>query len=132
MKLAKDMDVKNNKNSEFYIWIDAGISRYRSEMPPNKLLNLKDVFSLPHDKFIYTFQDEVPTGTSFMIHKNFIDDFHDIYYKEMNDCYYNRNDYTCGVDQNIFKSLLNKYPNLFFEIGKGYGEIVPILLDKYC
>jgi hypothetical protein len=87
MKIAKDYDVLHDNLTEFYIWIDSGISSYRDTEPPTTKLNLKDIHSIPRDKISYSVFDlrniETFTAGCIIIHKDFIDYVHKIYYEKL-------------------------------------------------
>ena len=84
----------NPFHSEWFLWVDAGISLYRDKIPPETPLgNSKKISELPKDKIIFTSSEKSVfdekefilnkyyhyiSGT-YMIHKNFIDEFVEIY-----------------------------------------------------
>lgn len=128
IKLAKDNDTNP---TEFYIWIDAGICSYRYILPPSNKLNLKDVSSLPKNKLCYSHTDggyHNFAATVLIIHRSFIDTFHDKYYEVLENC--NDGGY-CGSDQFIFTKLMRSNPELFYKISEGYGENLVTLYEKY-
>jgi hypothetical protein len=128
LKLAKDGDTNP---TEFYIWIDAAVSCYRDKLPPSNKLNLKDVYSLPKDKLCYSYVPEDYHNFSagvLIIHRDFIDTFHDKYYKELENC---NDGWKCGSEQVIFTKLTNSNPELFYKMSEGYGENLVTLYEKY-
>jgi len=129
MKLAKNMD---KTPTDFYMWIDAAIVVYRQQKPPTLRLSLKDVNSLPKDKFIYSAENRIVTGSAFMMHRSMIDRFHSLYYQELPKCQNNETtEHLCGQDQNIFKIMRKKYPSMFYKLSCGYGNILVDLYEDY-
>ena len=131
LKIARDYNIVNNKNTQFYIWIDAGISSYRDTAPPNIRLNLKDTNSLPHDKLCYSHIDgdyHSFSGGVLLIHESFITTFHDIYYKYLNTC---QSRWKCGSDQFILTNILKDKPELFYKMSEGYGQNLVDLYNEY-
>jgi len=125
LKVAKDND---SNPTDFYIWIDAGLSIYREKSPPKERLNLKNIDSLPKNKLCCSIVDNTVTGTSFMIHKDIIDYFHDKYYETLNSC---NTGFECGIDQKILTKMLEKYPELFHKMNDGYGQVINDLYNLY-
>ena len=119
IKLAKDSD---STKTDFYVWVDAGITPFRNQLPPPVRLNLKDVNSLPHDKLCYSeaYSDyHAFSAGVLIIHRDFIDKFHDIYYKIVKRC---SDSWKCGSDQYNFTLMKNEYPDMFYKMSFGYGE----------
>ena len=131
IKLAKDYDGDNP--TDFYIWIDAGISLYRNEKPPQYELKLKDTHNLPKDKISYSSIDDYDSfgGTSFIIPKDIIDNVHEMYYDYVKRCNeINNNHFICGTDQTVFSLIKKDYPELFHKISYGYGENIRVLYNQ--
>jgi hypothetical protein len=134
IKLAKEYDGDNA--TDFYIWIDAGICIYRNEKPPQYELRLKDTHNLPIDKISYSTEDgnnndDRVSGTSFIIPKEIIDTFHDIYYDYVKRCnQINNNNFICGTDQTVFFLIKKDHPELFHKISRGYGENIRFLYNQ--
>ena len=123
--MAKDYDLNNNSTTDFYVWIDAGIAPYRDTQPPSVRLNLKNINSLPHDKICYSFVSEDYHNFSagvLIMHKNIIDNVHDLYYNTLNQCNIKDSNWVCGSDQIIFTKMIKLYPELFYKMSDGYGE----------
>jgi len=132
LKLAKEFDGKNK--TSFYIWIDAGIAPYREIEPPQKRLTLKNIESVPHFQLCYSKVDEEFhsfSGGVLLIYANFIEYFHEKYYDELNNCDETDN-WKCGIDQVVFSKMKEKFPDLFYVIGEGYGQILIDLFKEYC
>ena len=128
LKIAKDQD---NSPTEFYVWIDAGVAPYRDLSPPDDRLNIKDVNSLPKNKLCYSGVNEDYhnfSGTVLIIHRDFIDTFHNKYYNMLSIC---DDGWKCGSDQYIFTKLLKTEPEMFHKISEGYGQNLVELYDKY-
>jgi hypothetical protein len=116
IKKAKDLDPNP---TEFYIWIDAGVSPYRDKSPPSKRLNV--TVDLPHDKLCYSYVKEKEhnfAATVLIMHRDIIDHLVELYYTYLEKC----NESLCGSDQVIFTAMLKDHPELFYKISEGYGE----------
>ena len=126
----------NPFNSDYFMWVDAGICVYRNLKPPTQSFpNVEKLSSLPKDKFIFTSSNvrefkgiinaflHFISGTAYLFHKDFIDKFLPLYKVKMQiidqtDIY---------TDQIILTHLYKDNPDLFYKLGDGYGEIVPLL-----
>ena len=131
MEKAKEL---NPFQSEWFQWIDAGIFIFRDKIPPQITYPNKDKIKfLSKNKFIYCSSNyyiekyvkpEVyyhhVSGTTFILHKNFLSKYVEIY-KEFLELIDTNNIWT---DQVINTHIYKKYPELFFHISCGYGEIV--------
>ena len=86
----------NPFSSDFFCWIDAGICIYRNKKPPKlKFPNINKLNDLPKNKLIYSSSSPKfdnknfktghfhlhhhISGTSYILHKNIIDDFTNLY-----------------------------------------------------
>ena len=125
----------NPFNSEYFVWCDAGICIYRENPPPIEPIPL---LSFTKDKFIYTesnpmsnddirYSNHHISGT-FLIHKDFIDAFTDIY-KSYQDKLIPRKD-NIYTDQVIYTHIFRNRPELFLKVGTGYGKIIELLYNK--
>jgi hypothetical protein len=123
----------NPYNSEWFHWIDAGICTYRNNTPPDKPFpNLDLLNPLPKDKFICSSVSGPRinfhiTGTSWIIHKQMIDIFSDIYKVYLTKLIDKR---TLGTDQTILTHLFNDSPDLFFIYANGYGAVTTRLYNE--
>lgn len=127
----------NPFSSEFFCWVDAGICVYRNISPP--IINFPNKIklnNLPKDKFIYSSSDYAEynknfikgkyhlyhhiSGTSYLLHKNIINFFADIYknYLQLID----KND--IWTDQVILTLIYKEMPNFFYKLSDGYGNII--------
>ena len=137
LQKAKDM---NPYKSDYYTWVDAGICIYRDEAPPLKVFpSFTKMSALPTDKFIFTsssepFEDHRVhennyyhhiSGTAFVIHKNFIDEFTDIYKSYLYRIITHHN--WVNTEQKIFTHMFKENPDLFFKLGEGYGSLMTLL-----
>lgn len=127
----------NPFQSEFFAWVDAGICTYRYEAPPSKPFpNLEKLATLPKDKFIFTSSDNTEyeperlftyyhyvSGT-YVLHKSIISKMISLYKEYFDKTLQPDNIYT---DQVILTRIYNDHSNLFYKIGDGYGELLPIL-----
>jgi hypothetical protein len=128
MKIAKDEDPNP---TDFYVWIDAGVTPYREKKPPDVRLNLKDVNSLPKDKISYSHESTDYhnfAATVLIIPRDIIDEVHDKFYQLLGNC---NEDWKCSSDQYIFTKMLKLHPELFNKISEGYGENLSVLYEKY-
>jgi len=128
----------NLYNSEFFMWVDAGICTYRNIDPPTRQFpDLNKLDLLPKDKFIFTSTESSiyessrlntyyhhVAGTSYIMNKSIIEkvcELYDIYLEKL----IQRG--TIFIDQVVLTHIFNDYPELFKCIGHGYGEIVQLL-----
>lgn len=122
IKMAKDAD--KDKQTEFYVWIDAGICNFRNSPTPVDRLNI-DKNKLPHDKVCYsrvkTNYHSFSAGVLIM-HKDIIDKIHDLYFQSLIKYQKKYNDWRCGSDQFIWTNMVKEYPNLFHKLSDGYGQ----------
>ncbi len=135
IKKAKEL---NPFNSEWFMWVDAGVCIYRNLMPPNKPFpDLNKVNKLPKNKFIYTasnpFNLELVrinnhyhhiAGTSYLMHSNLVDEFYNIYMDYMDKLVDKNNIWT---DQVILTHIYKDKPELFHMFAIGYGVIAKYL-----
>lgn len=131
MEKAKEL---NPFQSDWFQWIDAGICVFRDNIPPQITYPNKDKLKLlPINKFIYCssnyYNEEnvkpeiyyhYIAGTSFILHKNFLSIYLEIYKKFLN--LIDKNN--IWTDQVIHTHIYKKCPKLFFHVCYGYGEIV--------
>ena len=135
--MVKKAHKLNPFNSEWFKWIDAGICVYRNEYPwQNSFPNLNKLNKLPKDKFIYSssqpYNKDLVTVTNhyhhisgtYILHKNIINQFVDIYKKYMDKLVDKNNIWT---DQVILTHIYKDNPDLFFKLCDGYGEITKYL-----
>lgn len=128
----------NPFSTDFFCWVDAGICTYRNVSPPNTPFpNIGKLDKLPKDKFTYSSSNPYIemkvtnsnyyhhiSGTSYILHKNIINDFAYIYEKYMDKLLNKNNIWT---DQVILTYIYKDYKHIFFELCSGYGEIIPFL-----
>ena len=121
----------NPFNTEWFKWIDAGISVLRDKTTFK--LNEKLLQTLPTDKFIFSWSDSHDyyenavrkdnyyhhiAGTSHILHKNFVNTFTEIYKLYLENLVDKNNIWT---DQVLLTHIYKDYPDLFFRLGEGYG-----------
>jgi len=130
----------NPFQSQYFSWIDAGVCTYRNEQPPpTPFPNPTLLTSLPTDKFIFTSSNEPyfqvqcasPTnyyhyisGTTYMLHRSFIDKFAELYKTYLETHMSKENIYT---DQVILTYIFKDRPHLFYKLGHGYGALLHLL-----
>ena len=109
-------------------------------MPPETPFpNIEKLMRLPRDKFIFTSSTEtfepdfvnqyiyyhhVSAGV-FILHKSFIDKFVDIYKKFINKLLPRKN--WIYTEQVILTHMFAIFPDLFFKMTHGWGNIIPLL-----
>ena len=128
-------------NSDYFMWIDAGICTFRSYPPPSiKFPNIEKLKRLPKDKFIYCSsllnRNDDPTfhkhlvqkniyyhfiSGTYILHKSIINKYVQIY-KEYLDRLIDKNN--IWTDQVILTHIYNSHPDLFYKLCNGYGEII--------
>lgn len=131
--MLKQAVERNPFDSEWFQWVDAGTSRYRAEKPPaSEYPTREKLAALPKDKFIYsssfTYSDETPihtiphhiAGTAYILHKDFVPTFVDIFTKKMDELHAEPGIWT---DQIVLTRIYRDTPELFFKIADGYGEV---------
>ena len=132
----------NPFNSEYFAWVDAGICCYREKPPPKvPFPNLDKLRNLPNDKFIFTSIDDYERrckmkpdslyftmlyviGTSYLLHKDIINNFVEIY-KHYLDKLVDKS--IVWTDQIILTHIYKDFPQLFYKLSEGWGNIVPEL-----
>tara|TARA_Y100000389_G_scaffold148109_1_gene147130 strand:- start:4029 stop:4760 length:732 start_codon:yes stop_codon:yes gene_type:complete len=132
---------ENPFSSEFFCWVDAGICIYRNKLPQKVIFpNYQKLNALPKDKLVYSsstsnilneksFQ-KLPhvnhhvCGTSYLLHKNIIPSFVNLYETYMERLLTKKYLWT---DQVIWTYIYQDYKDKFFKIGHGYGLVVPKL-----
>ena len=125
----------NIYNTDYFMWIDAGISCYRTKSPPNKPFpNIKKLLALPKDKFIYSYSKKYNekkvsrntkwchiTAGAYILHKNIINKFVKIYKQYLDKLLVKNNIWT---EQVILTHIFKDKQNLFYELTYGYGGVV--------
>lgn len=128
----------NKFNSDYFMWIDAGLSPYRNKVPSIKTFpDISKLNSLPKDKFIYSstqylgdYNEKLVTknnyyhhisGTSYIIHKDKINFFVEIYKIYLELLIDNNNIWT---DQVIWTHIYKDNKDKFLKFSQGYGQIV--------
>jgi len=124
-------------NTEYYAWIDAGISSLRDQAPSKEIYpNFVKLAKLPTNKFIFTSSDKPSyepekLGTyyhfisaTFIIHKSVVEICVTLYRYYM--------DKLIGpnkicTEQVILTYIYNDFPDIFYQLGHGYGEIIRLL-----
>lgn len=135
VKKAKEI---NPFDTEFFKWIDAGLNCLRiNGMPKNtKWPNKAKIMNLPKDKFIYSTSEPIDftkltpsnyyhhvSGT-WIIHKDFIDYFTELYKKYLDKLIDKNNIWT---DQVILSHIHKENPDIFFKLCNGYCGIFRVL-----
>lgn len=132
----------NPFKSEWFKWIDAGISSYREAPPPACLFprNMKKLNFLPKNKFIFSsttpmFHPSFVTRTdyyhhvsagSFLLHSNVINAFANIYKEYLEKLVDINNVWT---EQVLLTHIFKDYPDMFCKLCYGYGEVARYLFE---
>ena len=128
----------NPFNGEYFMWVDAGVCTYRNIAPPTaNFPNIDKLNKLPIDKFIYSSSDtyneklvkinnyyHTISGTTYLLHKNIIDVFVELYIKYLNKLIDKNNIWT---DQVILTHIYKDNKELFYKLCDGYGSILKYL-----
>jgi hypothetical protein len=122
MEAAKIVD------SEYLVWLDAGLPLFREKQPPPYEW-LEDVIrALPYDRIGYALVNESHNIHSFgggflIMHRRIIPLIHHLFYNQYDIARNVYNDWRVGSDQIIFTNLRGKYPELFHATSYDYGDI---------
>ena len=122
----------NPFNSEWFMWIDAGISPFRETAPSPNPVDMSVFDALPKDKIIYcesyAYIPELVTptsyyhhvsGTSYIIHRDIIETCAWQYENYLKNLVSPSNIWT---DQLIWTHIFKDSPDLFYKWFTGYGE----------
>ena len=132
----------NPFDSNYFIWIDAGICTFRDTMPPSKPFpNKYNIKFLPKNKFIYS-SSQSPvfdnrfisdsdnqhlyhhvSGT-YILHKDIINNFTELYKKYFDNLVDGKRLWT---DQVILTHIYKDHSHMFCKICDGYGTILKLL-----
>lgn len=125
----------NYYKSDWFAWIDSGNAYARRNSLGSDLWPNKDaLLSLPTNKIIYTtslfpWVDHSFAGTAFMYHKNIVVEVAREYTSAFHQCTVQPS-WKCGSDQCLFSDMKLKDPTFFYQVGYGYGNLVPDLFDN--
>lgn len=148
IKLVDEAVKLNPYETEWFAWIDSAVCTYRDIIPPiEKWPNNENLGKLKEDCLNYTLSNDANskqdinilkngeymhkvTGT-WIIHKNAVKNLLDLFleYFEIVKKEFENGNMKYGVlsDQVVWTRIMLDKPELFNELGKGYGEILPIL-----
>lgn len=132
--IQKAIDL-NPFNTEYFMWMDAGMCSFRHRTPPPiPFPNLNKLNKLPKDKLIYsstqyfTYNDKFIKGKyhlyphvsgTYLLHKNIVNKIVDLYKKYLN--LIDKND--IWTDQVIWTLIYRDNKELFFKLCDNYGTI---------
>jgi hypothetical protein len=136
--LLQKASIINPYNSEYFIWVDAGLCTFRDVSPPSIIFpNVNKLNNLPKDKFNYcsselSIYDENKfnmnnvlnhhvSGT-YILHKNIIEKVVELYKIYLDKFVLERN--TLITDQILLTHIYNDNKELFNKVCHGYGEII--------
>lgn len=128
----------NPYNSDYFMWIDAGICIYRNESPPRSIFpNPEKISKLPKDRFIYSQSNAYDeslvketvyyhhvSGTCYIMPIAIIDMFAELYNSYMERLFSEDNIWT---DQVVLTHIYKDKKHLFCKLCDGYGELVRYL-----
>lgn len=132
----------NPFNSDWFLWVDAGLCIYRTSPPPNVRFPSSTILeSLSPDYFYYssskkTYNPSLVTRTNyyhyvsgiFLQHKTLIHSFAELYSIYLRSYVDTLNVWT---DQVLLTHIFKKHPDKFYKLADDYGEIVQILFGSY-
>ena len=132
---------KNPYNSEWFLWMDAGIFLYRDKLPPTIPFCSEKVKTLPKDKLIFTSSCSPNFDPScvregeyyhhvsgiFMLHKDFIETFVSMYETYI-ERFLSQKDWIY-TDQVILTHMLKEKSDMFYKVAHDYGSLVLWLYD---
>lgn len=133
VKKAKDI---NPFNTEFFKWIDAGMNCLRNNTSLKKWPNVNKLNRLPKNKFIYSSSERInfskltPTryyhhiSGTWIIHKDFIDKFTELYSKYLDLLVDTNNIWT---DQVILSHIHKDNYGYFYRLCDGYCGVFQYL-----
>ena len=141
MNLVMEASTINPYKSEWFCWIDSGICIYRDKTPPSSPFpNPKKMNLLSKTQINYSTSENISNddlnkikewqyihniaGTAFILHISLIKNIYDLFYKYLNKCTNETNEFICFSDQCIWTRIYADYPKLFNKIGNGYGNII--------
>ena len=127
----------NPYQSNYFMWVDAGICTYRDKMPPKESFpNELKLETLPKDKLIYSASNiyietrvhkslyyHHISGT-YILHKNAINKLVNLYKEYMEKLIDNGNIWT---DQVLLTHIYKDHKEMFYKLCDGYGTILPFL-----
>ena len=130
----------NPFNSDWFMWVDAGLCIYRTSPPPTTRFPSSNILeTLTPTYFYYSssttlYNSSLVTRTNyyhyisgtFLLHKTLIPSFTDLYTQYLFSHVDKNNIWT---DQVLLTHIFKEYPDKFYKLANGYGEIVRILYD---
>ena len=123
LKITKN----NNPNYEWYCWYDSGLSRFRERelIPQDNWPNNNKLHLLEKDKINCDVLNTFVKATAFILHRDFIDIFHKIFYKKLRELINSPFNWKYGfTDQYILSMIYKDEPELFNIVGTCFGEII--------
>lgn len=136
LQRAKEL---NPYDSEYLMWIDAGICIYRNQSPPRSIFpNAEKMSRLPKDRFIYSQSNAYNEslvkedmyyhhvcGTCYIMPRAMIDEFAKLYKSYMERLFLADNIWT---DQVVLTHIYKDNKSLFYNLCDGYGELARYLV----
>jgi len=140
--LLRETARTNPFDSEWFLWIDAGLFLYRDEEPPKETFCFEKLASLPKDRLIFSSSDSPTCNFSsikegnyyhyvsgiFMIHKSFVEKFVSVYEIYI-DRLLSQKDWIY-TDQVILTHMYKENPELFYWVIHDYARLVLWLYSK--
>jgi hypothetical protein len=140
INLMKETASINPYQSEWFSWIDAGISIYRNTPPASaEFPNPAKLYKLSKKQVNYCSSDPIDdskletikswayvhniSGT-IILHKSIITKVCDLFYEYLEKCIKETKTFVCYSDQCIWTRMYVDNPSLFNKVGDGYGNII--------
>lgn len=117
---------KQLTDSEFYVWVDAGIASFRDRSPFPQEWSKEMFHMFPKDRISYS---KVPgryhefAATVVVFPRDMVDFACFIFYREYASLLREIGDWRVGSEQFIWTNLVRKYPELFHAMSYDYGYI---------
>ena len=141
INLVLEASIINPYNSEWFCWIDAGISVFRNKTPPNTKFPNPIIIDnlLSKNKINYNGSNDIKkininaikygtylhnvSGGFFIIHISIIKEIHKLFYEYLDKCIKSipKTSFVCYSEQYILSRICLDHPELFNKIGDNYS-----------
>lgn len=129
VSLVAEASRLNLYRTYWFAWADAGLAEYRVTDPPQlDWPNAEKLASLPSDKIVYSdsgnheFHDVA--GTAFMYHRSIVEKVENEFRTTYEKCAVEEKSWLCGTDQILFTRMKKATPDMFHQVGVGYGAVL--------
>jgi hypothetical protein len=134
--LLRETARSNPFNSDWFLWMDAGLFLYRDKEPPKETFCVERLKTLPKDRLIFSSSDSPTCEYSsiregnyyhyvsgiFMIHKDFVEEFVSMYEMYI-DKLLSKKDWIY-TDQVILTHMYKEHPEMFYWVIHDYAGLV--------